>query len=188
MTRARINKNTRGESRLGRYHYDIVRILTAITAILVPVLALAQSTYTWKPVVIGGGGFVDGIVFDPNSKNTIYCRTDVGGAYRWNDTTQKWIPLLDFLGVANNQSNLMGVESLAIDPLSGGTLYLGCGLDYDTTNPSGPSAILISTNYGASFTQVSVPFAIGGNNNGPQQRRTTGCRSQPAVHPLLRNS
>ena len=118
-------------------------------------------------------------MFDRNSQNTLYCRTDVGGAYRWNDAQQEWMPLLDFLGMANGQSNLMSVESIAVNPVTPGYLYLVCGLNYNTVSPSGPSALFRSNNYGASFTQFSLPFAVGGNNNG----RETGERL--AIDPNL---
>jgi xyloglucan-specific exo-beta-1,4-glucanase len=55
-------------------------------------------TYTWKNVRIDGGGFVPGIVFNRKRENLIYARTDIGGAYRWNQSRQSWTPLLDWVG------------------------------------------------------------------------------------------
>src|ERR1039458_5516116 len=49
------------------------------------------SSYVWRNVTMGGGGFVTGIIFHPTAKNLMYARTDVGGAYRWEDAAQKWI-------------------------------------------------------------------------------------------------
>src|SRR6202034_2894345 len=70
--------------------------------------------YEWKSVQIVGGGFVDGIVFHPTEKGLRYCRTDIGGAYRWDDSQKLWIPILDW--VSYKDTNLMGVESIAVDP------------------------------------------------------------------------
>ncbi len=57
-----------------------------------PVLTVAAGTaqrpaaepYAWKSVSFVGGGFVTGMVFHPTAKDVRYCRTDIGGAYRWN--------------------------------------------------------------------------------------------------------
>ena len=70
--------------------------------------AEAQHTqpYVWKSVQMVGGGFVDGIVFHPTAKGVRYARTDIGGAYRWNDATNRWEPLLDWLPYED--TNLMG--------------------------------------------------------------------------------
>src|SRR6185437_13105659 len=70
--------------------------------------------YTWKSVQIVGGGFVDGFVFHPTAKDVLYARTDIGGAYRRDPKTHRWEPLLDWVPYAD--LNLMGVESIAVDP------------------------------------------------------------------------
>ena len=94
-------------------------VLIAV-AFLIPVSAQnpagkpASETYTWKSVQIVGGGFVDGIVFHPTAKGVRYARTDMGSAYRWNEQTRRWDPLLDW--VPYEDLNLMGVESIAVDP------------------------------------------------------------------------
>ena len=38
----------------------------------------------------------------------------VGGAYRWDAASNQWTPLLDWISL--DESNLQGVESIAIDP------------------------------------------------------------------------
>src|SRR5512142_2064943 len=59
--------------------------------------APASVSYTWKNVQIVGGGFVPGIIFHPTAKGVRYARTDMGGAYRWNDNTKRWDPILDWI-------------------------------------------------------------------------------------------
>src|SRR5690349_18964674 len=53
--------------------------------------------YDWGSVAIGGGGYVTGIVIHPTQSNRMYIRTDVGGAYKWDGTNQKWVQMLDGL-------------------------------------------------------------------------------------------
>jgi fibronectin type 3 domain-containing protein len=123
--------------------------------------AWAQA-YNWKPVVINGGGYVDGIVFHPNAPGLMYCRTDIGGAYRWNATNNSWTQLLNFVGYPNNEGSLMGTESIGLDPQDTNRLYLACGW----MGAGSPSGIMISTNQGASFTVINSPFVIESNNDG----------------------
>ena len=118
--------------------------------------------YTWKSVQIVGGGFVDGIIIHPKSKGVRYCRTDMGGAYRWNDTVRRWEPLLDWLSYED--TNLMGVESIALDPSDPNRVYLACGTYTSPQVPNG--AILRSNDRGRTFQRTNVPFKMGGNENG----------------------
>src|SRR5215831_11209401 len=74
-------------------------LVVAIFLLLSAGLASAE-TYNWKSVTIHGGGFVSGIITHPNAPGVVYCRTDIGAAYRWNSASNSWIPLLDF--AANN--------------------------------------------------------------------------------------
>ena len=41
--------------------------------------AQAADAFKWGNVVMGGGGFVSGIIASKTEKNVIYARTDVGG-------------------------------------------------------------------------------------------------------------
>jgi photosystem II stability/assembly factor-like uncharacterized protein len=122
----------------------------------------ASEAYVWKNAQMVGGGFVTGIVFHPAAKDVRYCRTDMGGAYRWNAGTKRWEPLLDWLPYED--LNLMGVESLALDPADPDRLYMSCGT---YTNPGTPDgAILRSADRGRTFQRANVPFKMGGNENG----------------------
>src|SRR6266498_5341482 len=74
-------------------------------------VAAASDPYNWRNAEIAGGGFVPGIVFNPTERNLIYARTDIGGAYRWDESTQRWTPLLDWVG--QNDWGFNGVSALA---------------------------------------------------------------------------
>jgi len=123
-----------------------------------PVLATA-APYQWRNVAIGGGGFVTGLVFHPAEPDLLYARTDVGGAYRWDQATGRWSALTDWLG--RDDANLTGIESLAVDPRDPQRVYLAAGT---YTNPRvGNGAILRSSDRGATFARTDLPFKLGGN-------------------------
>ena len=124
----------------------------------------AQTTvdYTWKNAPIGGGGFVTGIITHKTSGDR-YCRTDVGGAYRWDATNNKWIQLLDWFNESEN--GFSGVEALALDPQNANNVYMLCGTAYIN---GGRTAILKSTDKGNTFTytDVTAKFKAHGNGSG----------------------
>ncbi len=139
-------------------------VLTIIAAMgVAPKAALAQQ-YTWRNVVIGGGGgFVPGIVFSPRQPNLVYARTDIGGAYRWDNDANRWIPLLDWISF--DDWNLTGVESIAPDPLVPQRVYLEVGT-YTNEWTSQNGAILRSDNEGRTWRRTDLPFKVGGNMPG----------------------
>lgn len=118
--------------------------------------------YAWKNVQMVGGGFVDGVIFHPTAKGVRYARTDMGGAYRWNELTKRWDPILDW--VSYEDMNLMGVESIAVDPTDPNRVYLACGTYTNSGSPNG--AVLRSSDRGKTFQRTNVPFKFGGNENG----------------------
>src|SRR5690606_32568671 len=83
--------------------------------------ASATTGYTWRNVEIVGGGFVPGIVFNQSEPDLIYARTDIGGAYRWDPATERWIPLLDHVGW--DDWGHSGVVSIATDPVDPDRVY-----------------------------------------------------------------
>lgn len=143
-------------------------VFTIVVSVLFSSTALSQDRrprsefYTWKNVQMVGGGFVDGIIFHPSAKGVRYARTDMGGAYRWSETDQRWQPILDW--VSYEDTNLMGVESIAVDPSDPDRVYLACGT---YTNPDTPNAaILRSSDRGKTFQRADMPFKMGGNEDG----------------------
>lgn len=138
-------------------------ILLFVSGLFMSFKMFSQSSgYVFKHAPIGGGGFVTGIVTHKTSGDR-YCRTDVGGAYRWDATNNKWVQLLDWLG--DSQSDLYGVEALALDPQNANNVYMLCGTNYVGT---GKSAILKSTDKGNTFTYTDLTntFKVHGNGSG----------------------
>ncbi|MBV9791229.1 MAG: xyloglucanase [Chloroflexi bacterium] len=122
-----------------------------------------RQRYTWRNVEIVGGGFVTGIVFNPTQRDLVYARTDIGGAYRLDPTTRRWIPLTDW--VSSEEWNLLGIESLATDPVDPRRVYLAAGTYTNDWSPMN-GAILRSKDQGATWQRTDLPFKLGGNMPG----------------------
>jgi hypothetical protein len=129
--------------------------------------ALAQNTagYTWNNVPMGGGGFVTGVYPARTQSGVVYARTDVGGVYRWDNTASKWVPLMDW--ISQDDMGLMGIDSMAVDPKNAANIVALAGTSYYS---NGKTAIMRSTNYGASWTvtDVTAQFKTHGNGYGRQ--------------------
>ena len=150
-----------------------MRSFRSLSGIFVGIASICLSTsisaqfprkvpYIWKNVQIVGGGFVDGIIFHPTAPGVRYARTDIGGAYRWDVATHRWQPLMDW--VSYKDRNLMGVESIALDPSDPNRLYIACGTYTSSQVPDG--ALLRSDDRGRTFKHTNLPFKLGGNEDG----------------------
>jgi hypothetical protein len=117
-----------------------------------------QASYRWRDVVIGGGGFTPGIVFSRAERDLVYLRTDIGGAYRWDATRQRWLPLQDSM----SESQYFGIESLAADPVDANIVYMAAGM----YGREAAHAILRSRDRGATWDIFPVSFRMGGNEAG----------------------
>ncbi|MED5621923.1 VPS10 domain-containing protein [Ideonella sp. BN130291] len=117
---------------------------------------------TWKSVKFGGGGYVTGLIYHPTTANLLYARTDIGGAYRWNPPTSSWTPITDGLGFGAAESRYHGIESIALDPNNDQLVYMATGM----YTFEGNGRLYISSDRGDTWTFVSLPFALGGNNAG----------------------
>lgn len=125
-------------------------------------IAREVTPYAFHSLQIGGGGFITGVLFHPTVKGLAYVRTDIGGAYRWDDAVKSWTSLSHWVSI--DDSNLLGIESLAIDRLHPNDLYLAAGT---YTNPAVPNgALLRSHDRGMHFDIVRLPFKLGGNEPG----------------------
>lgn len=117
--------------------------------------------YNWQNVAIGGGGFVSSVIAAPNDPNVFYARTDVGGAYRWEESSQSWIPLLDW--VSSDEIGYLGVDGIAVDPSVPGRVYVLLGIGYFN---NGKSAFARSDDYGATWEVFDVTNTFKAHGNG----------------------
>ena len=139
-------------------------------ALAAPALAAPPvvQPYSWNSVEVLGGGFVSGVVYHPTEKGLVYVRTDIGGAYRLDRATGRWMPLND--GLKRADSQLAGALSLAVDPHDPDRLYMAAG-EYTGPYARG-GALLRSTDRGATWAKTELPVKTGGNEDG----RNTGER------------
>ncbi|MBN1887812.1 MAG: PKD domain-containing protein [Thermoflexales bacterium] len=126
------------------------------------VMPAANEPYAWRNVEIVGGGFVTGIIFNTKEKDLVYARTDIGGAYRRDPAAMRWIPLLDW--VSWDDYNLIGVESLATDPVDPNRVYVAAGTYVQPWASNG--AIFRSADRGASWQSADMPIQMGANEPG----------------------
>ncbi|MDR2577532.1 MAG: hypothetical protein LBC70_01795, partial [Chitinispirillales bacterium] len=143
-----------------------VIVLTALSLGASPAVAQAQADeFRWGNVMMGGGGFVSAIITSKDERNLIYARTDVGGAYRWNEANKSWISIMDWVGPL--ETGLWGVDALAIDPSNPSRVYMFAGTDYWD---GGKTMILRSDDYGETFDKIDVTaqFKTHGNAFGRQ--------------------
>ncbi|MEU1479287.1 1,4-beta-glucanase [Streptomyces sp. NPDC005760] len=124
--------------------------------------AAATPSYRWRNAAIGGTGFVTGVLFHPSVPGLAYARTDIGGAYRWDDRGARWIPLNDDLGW--DDWNLLGVEAMAVDPAHPDRVYLALGTYAQPW--AGNGAVLRSENRGATWARTDLSVKLGGNEDG----------------------
>jgi hypothetical protein len=133
----------------------------------------ATDLFSWSHVVVGGGGYVTGLLIHPANSTVVYARTDVGGAYRWDTASSSWIPLTDWIADGNN--NLSGIDGFAVDPSNTNIVYLACGKSLG----SSPHGIYKSLTQGTTWSGPYLSgVAMAGNDN------ITGGRASP----FLRNA
>jgi hypothetical protein len=158
------------------------RVVLAGTAAAAAITALpalqgtaqaATPAYRWRNVVIGGTGFVTGVLFHPAVRGLAYARTDIGGAYRWDDRSARWTPLTDHIGW--DDWNLTGVEAIAVDPAHPDRLYLAVGTYAQSW--AGNGAVLRSEDLGATWAQTDLAVKLGANEDG------RGCGERLLVDP-----
>lgn len=133
----------------------------------------------WGPVVLGGGGAVPGIIVHPAVPDLAYIRTDVGGAYRWDEAGSRWIPLLDH--IRPERWNLYGVESLAVDPgdRRGGTVAVALGKYADSWARPQRGRIAVSSDRGATWHEAGPVLAIAANRQQSRGERLAFDRVHP---------
>ncbi len=116
--------------------------------------------YLYKHMPIGGGGYVTGFFFHPTDPETMYCRTDIGGMYRFDYACQQWVSLIDHVSPEDLRETCP--ISAALDPARPGRLYVVGGM----YAPDSKALLTISDDRGATFRKVELPVFAHGNLHG----------------------
>ncbi|WP_223066994.1 carbohydrate binding domain-containing protein [Paenibacillus caui] len=127
--------------------------------------AAAHQAYQWDNVAIGGGGSVTGMISHPKVPDLFFARTDVGGAYRWDQADRRWVNML--AGIPYTEWNLYGADSIAIDPSdqTGNTVYAATGKYDDGWAVPSRGYIMKSVDRGITWTRSAQQFAIASNRD-----------------------
>lgn len=126
---------------------------------------MQQETYTYRNMPIPGGGYVTGFVFHPSKENVLYCRTDIGGTYRYDFSERRWHSLIDHVTMDFLDETFP--IALALDEKHPEYLYIACGV-----NAKQRGTFAFSKDYGENFIYHEMPMHVHGNLNG----RGTGYR------------
>lgn len=116
--------------------------------------------YRYSHLPIPGGGYVTGLLFHPAERGLLYCRTDIGGAYRFDASAQTWVSLIP--QVTTEDLRLTYPIALALDRNDPDRLLLACGLNA----PGQTGALAVSFDRGEHFRLTPMPMLVHGNLNG----------------------
>lgn len=123
------------------------------------------ASYLYRNAPIPGGGYVTGFVYHPKVPKILYCRTDIGGAYRFDPTKKRWISLIDHV-TGEDIAETFPI-ALALDPGDPDRLYIMSGI-----TEQGFGVLSISYDRGEHFIYRTIPTPVHGNLSG----RGTGYR------------
>lgn len=116
--------------------------------------AASAETYMWRPVAIGGGGFITGYDADQTG-HTRVIRADVYGAYLWVAAEDRWVQLVTTATMPredwHQNGAAEGAYEIAVAPTLESRIYMVIN-----------GNVYRSDNRGASFARVSqtAPFPI----------------------------
>lgn len=128
-------------------------------------MKMKAEKYEYRNLPIPGGGYVTGFTFHEKKPGIFYCRTDIGGAYRFDAEKERWSSLIDHVTMENLSETFP--IALALDDANPERLYIACGV-----NKEACGVIAVSDDYGERFTYHKIPVLVHGNLNG----RGTGYR------------
>lgn len=94
--------------------------------------AAGAPAYKWSNVPLGANGFITGIVIHPTEPDLVYCRTDVGGCYKYDMEAERWLPLNDSFG--QDLQSLYQIDGIALDASDPNRVYIAAGGQWETSD------------------------------------------------------
>jgi photosystem II stability/assembly factor-like uncharacterized protein len=175
--------------------FSAARSLLLCSALLITSFAFAEAPdlsdqYSWQPVEIGAGGLVTGIVNHPRDAKVRYIRTDVGGAYRWDDASGRWVQMVrrtrdaGFPAEQANAPTDIGVDSIAVDPSDPKVVYVAMRFNRPKAvtgqgiAANFPGSVYRSADGGLNFTKTNLAVGMA-----PNERFWRGFGERLAVDP-----
>ncbi len=144
-----------------RYRNPLVMVALAVLVMLGTAGVAAAETYLWRPVAIGGGGFITGYDSDSEGRTRVV-RADVYGAYLWVPEQNRWTQLVTAAAMPEEDRRQNGIAE---------------GVYEIVVAPSRPERIYMvtkghlyrSNDRGRSFVRASraAPFPLDLDPNGP---------------------
>ncbi|MBS0219203.1 MAG: hypothetical protein JSR91_00525 [Proteobacteria bacterium] len=136
---------------------------------------MPKETYRWRPVAIGGGGFITGYSSDQSGATRVV-RSDVYGAYLWEPGRDRWTQLVTTASMpaADHVQGGMGegVYEIVVAPSDPDRLYMAVkGRIYRSsdrgghwTRPGGTSPPPLAFDPNSDFRQYGPFIAVGPHN------------------------
>ena len=90
----------------------------------------------------------------------MYCRTDIGGMYRFDFGRQTWVSLIDHVSPMDNRESCP--ISAALDPQNPARLYIASGI----WDPDSKGKLTVSDDCGVTFRGHELPCFVHGNLHG----------------------
>ncbi len=123
--------------------------------------AYGDEPYAWGQLMEGGTGRSNHLVIHPTEPGLMYMGTDMGGAYRWEDDTYTWTPLLDTV-VDASRGEWLGIDGIGVDPNDANVVYLCVGTASNKGNDY-MGAVLKSTDRGDTWTETGFKALFSSN-------------------------
>ncbi|MFK7757785.1 MAG: hypothetical protein AB8B53_12720 [Flavobacteriales bacterium] len=122
---------------------------TFLVLLFLPFSLISQNS-SWKPVKTGAGGWITGMDIHPSGE-PVYCRSDVGSAYRYDSEENIWINIINANTLPENEinwSHYAGVLSIVTAPSNADVAYMAYS-----------NGVFRSTDQGDSWTQTNLPVS-----------------------------
>ena len=163
-----------------RNHYIVNIAFISSIAFITSTHKTKAETPAYGYVQVGGGGYVCSVIESLTEDDIFYAKTDVGGIFRWNESTKRWKPLHEW--VSPGQTSYMGTESFAIDPNSPNKVYAVGGTSYWN---NGITAIMRSNDRGDTWDVVDVTSKFKADGNGSERQKGETLAVDPANGNIL---